>query len=134
MIAENYIYVDLRNLRETKNNNMKLISAIITVIILCAILENYLSWWIIAPIAFVVSYLFRLKWYSAFFAGFVGLFLLWAGMAFFIDHSNEHILAGKVSVLFIKSAKPMVIIALTGIIGGLVAGFGGMAGALLVKK
>lgn len=113
---------------------MKLISAIISVIILSAIVENYLPWWTIAPIAFVVCYLFKLKWYSAFLAGFIGLFLLWAGMAFLIDHSNEHILSSRVSVLFIKSSKPMVIVAITGVLGGLVAGFGGLAGSLLVKK
>ena len=113
---------------------MKLISAIITVILLCAILENYLPWWVIAPVAFVVSYLFKLKWHQAFLSGFLGLFILWAGMAFFIDRSNEHILSAKVSVLILKSSKPFVLIAITGIIGGLVAGFAGLAGSFLVKR
>ena len=113
---------------------MKLISAIITVILLNAILENYLPWWVIAPVAFVVSYLFKLKWHQAFLAGFLGLFILWASMAFFIDCSNEHILSSKVSVLILKSSKPFVLIAITGITGGLVAGFAGLAGSFLVKK
>jgi hypothetical protein len=113
---------------------MKLISAIATIIILSAILENYLPWWTIAPVAFVVSYLFKLRGFSGFLAGFLGLFLLWGGMAFFMDQSNDHILSSRISVLFIKSAKPMVIVAMTGLIGGLVAGFGGLAGSLLVKK
>ncbi len=113
---------------------MKLVSAIITVIIISAILENFLPWWTIAPVAFIVSYLFKLKWYQAFLAGFLGLFILWAGMSFFIDHSNEHILSDKVSVLFFKSVKPMALIIMTGVIGGLVAGFGGLAGSFLVKK
>ena len=113
---------------------MKLISAIITVILLSAILENYLPWWVIAPVAFVVSYLFKLKWHQAFLAGFLGLFILWAGMAFFIDRSNEHILSAKVSVLILKSSKPFVLIAITGIIGGLVAGFAGLTGSFLVKR
>jgi hypothetical protein len=113
---------------------MKIISAIITVGILSAILENFLPWWTIAPVAFAVAYLFKLEWYNAFLAGFAGLFLLWGGMAFFIDHANEHILSGRVSILFIKSSKPLVIVLMTGLIGGLVAGFGGMAGALLGKK
>ena len=113
---------------------MKLISAIITIILLSAILENSLPWWIIAPVAFAVSYLFKLKWHQAFLAGFLGLFILWAGMAFFIDRSNEHILSSKVSVLILKSSKPFVLIAITGLIGGLVAGFGGLAGSFLGKK
>ena len=113
---------------------MKLISAIITVIILSAILENFLPWWTIAPVSFIVAYLFKLKWHNAFLAGFLGLFLLWAGMAFFIDHSNEHILSDKVSVLFFKSVKPFAVVIMSGVIGGLVAGFGGLAGSFLVKK
>jgi ABC-type multidrug transport system fused ATPase/permease subunit len=113
---------------------MKLIIAIITVIILSAILENFLPWWIIALVAFIISYLFKLKWYNAFLAGFVGLFLLWGGISFFIDHGNEHILSDKISLLFFKSIKPFVVVAMTGVIGGLVAGFAGLAGSLLRRK
>ena len=113
---------------------MKLISAIITVIIISAILENFLPWWIIAPVAFIVCYLLKLKWHTAFLAGFLGLFILWGGMSFLIDHANEHILSDRVSVLFFKSVKPFALVIMTGIIGGLVAGFAGMAGSLLVKK
>ncbi len=113
---------------------MRLISAIITIIILSAILENFLPWWIIAPVAFIVCYLFKLNWPKAFLAGFLGIFILWAGTAFFIDRSNEHILSDKLSTLFFKSVKPHAMVAMTGIIGGLVAGFAGMAGALLRKK
>ncbi len=113
---------------------MKLISAIITVIILSAILENFLPWWIIAPVAFAVSYLFKLKWHQAFLAGFAGLFILWAGTAWLIDHSNEHILSARVSLLILKSCHPLAIVAITGLIGGLVAGFAGLAGSFIVKR
>ena len=113
---------------------MRLISAIITIIILSAILENFLPWWIIASVAFVVCYLFKLKWPKAFLAGFLGIFILWAGTAFFIDRNNDHILSDKLSVIFFKSVKPHMMVLMTGIIGGLVAGFAGMAGALLRKK
>jgi hypothetical protein len=113
---------------------MRLISAIITVIVLSAILENFLPWWIIAPVAFIVCYLFKLKWAQAFLAGFLGLFLLWGGMAFFIDLGNEHILANKISVLFFKSVQPFAIVAMTGLIGGLVAGFAGLSASFLGKK
>ena len=112
---------------------MRLTSAVITVIILSAILENFLPWWIIAPVALIVSYLFKLNWHEAFLAGFLGLFILWAGMAFFIDHSNEHILSSKISVLILKSSKPLVLVIITGIIGGLVAGFAALAGSYLRK-
>jgi hypothetical protein len=113
---------------------MKLILAILSVIVISAILENFLPWWVIAPVAFLIAYLFKLNWYNAFLAGFLGLFLLWAGIALFIDHGNEHILSDRVSVLFFKSVKPFAIVLMTGLIGGLVAGFAGLAGSFLVKK
>jgi hypothetical protein len=112
---------------------MRLISAIITLIVLSMILENFLPWWVIAPVAFIVAAIFKLKPGQGFLAGFFGLFLLWAGMAFFIDLSNEHILSAKISLLFFKSAIPFVIVFMTGLIGGLVAGFAGLAGAFLGK-
>jgi hypothetical protein len=113
---------------------MKLFIAVLSIIILSAILGGILPWWIIAPVAFLICYLFKLKWYNGFLAGFVALFILWAGVAFFIDHSNEHILSNKISILFFKSVKPFALIAMTGLIGGLVAGFAGMTGAFLVKE
>jgi hypothetical protein len=113
---------------------MKVISVIITTIILCAILENFLPWWIISPTAFIVSYLFGQKWHIAFASGFLALFILWGGMAFFIDRSNEHILASRISILFTKSSQPMLIVLLTGVIGGLVAGLSAMVGALAIRK
>ena len=112
---------------------MKLFTAIAAVVILSAILQNLLPWWVIAPIAFVVCYLMKMKWYTAFLAGFLGLFILWAGMAFYIDHANEHILSSRISVLFFKTVKPFAVIIMTGVIGGLVAGFAGMTGALFSK-
>ena len=113
---------------------MKLFSALVSIIILSAILEHILPWWCIAPIAFLIAYLFKLNWYQAFIAGFIGLFILWAGMAFFIDRSNEHILSDRISVLFFKSIKPFAVIIMTGVIGGLVAGLAGLAGSFLVKE
>ena len=113
---------------------MKLISAIITIIITCAILENFLPWWTIAPLTFFICYLFRLKWPHAFASGFLALFVLWAGMAFFVDSGNEHILSNRISILILHSVNPIAIVAITGIIGGLVAGFAGMTGAFLRKR
>lgn len=113
---------------------MKLFTAITAVIILSAILQNLLPWWVIAPIAFIVCYFIKMRWYTAFLAGFLGMFILWAGMAFYIDHANEHILSSRISVLFFKSVKPLAVIIMTGVIGGLVAGFAGMAGSFFSKE
>ena len=112
---------------------MKLIFPIIAIAIMSAIAQNFLPWWIIAPIAFTMTYMLRLKPFESFLAGFVALFLLWAGMAFFIDRANEHILSQRIALL-LHLSQPMLLIVITGLIGGLVAGFAGLSGGLLVKK
>jgi hypothetical protein len=113
---------------------MKLIFPVLAIIVLCAIGQNFLPWWSIAPIAFIVSYLLRLKAGTGFLAGFLALFILWAGMAVMIDHSNEHILSSKVALLFPLKGNYVILFILTGIIGGLVAGFAALSGALLRKN
>jgi len=66
----------------------------------------------------------------AFLTGFIALFFLWAGLSFWISAANNHLLAHKISLLFIKADNPILLIAITGLIGGLVGGFGGLTGRL----
>ena len=112
---------------------MKLLFPIIAIAIVAAVAQNFFAWWCIAPVAFIVSYLLRLKAGTGFLAGFLALFILWGGMAIMIDHSNEHILSGKIAVLFPLKVNYYLLFLLTGIIGGLVAGLGALSGTLMRK-
>lgn len=94
-----------------------------------AVLQLFLPWWIIAVVAFGVAYLHRQNMLSAFAAAFTGIFLLWAVYAFAISSANEHLLAKKIAELFPLKGNVFVLFAITGIIGGLVAGFAAMSGA-----
>ena len=112
---------------------MKVLLPVILVAASAAIFQNFLPWWIVAPIAFLISYLFRLKGGQGFLAGFLGVFLLWAGKALVIDRSNEHILSPRIAALIHIPSVPLLIL-VTGLIGGLVAGIAGLSGALAVAK
>ena len=105
-----------------------LISALVIAII-SAVLQLFLPWWIIAVVAFGVAYLHQQSMLSAFAAAFIGIFFLWAVYAFAISFANEHLLAKKIAELFPLKGKVFVLFAITGIIGGLVAGFAAMSGA-----
>ena len=93
----------------------------------------FLPWWIIAITGFVVAFAIPQKAGIAFLAGFIALFFLWAGLSFWMSAANNHLLAHKISLLFIKVDNPILLIAITGLIGGLVAGFGGLTGRLSRK-
>ena len=92
-----------------------------------------MPWWIIAIAGFTVAFAIPQKAGVAFVAGFIALFFLWSGLSFWMSAANNHLLAHKISLLFIKVDNPILLIILTGVIGGLVAGFGSLTGRLSRK-
>ena len=91
----------------------------------------FLPWWSIAIAAFVVALLIPQSPGRGFLSGFLGIFLLWAVVAAWIDLKNEGLLSSKVAALFKLGESSILLILITGIIGGLVGGFAAMAGSSL---
>lgn len=108
---------------------MKFIISILLIALLSFAAGLYLPWWSLALVAFVVAALIHQRAGKSFLSGFLGLFLLWGILAFVIDQQNQHLLAGKVSSLFSFGDGSIVLILVTALIGGLVAGFAAMAGS-----
>lgn len=94
----------------------------------------FLPWWVIAIAGFVVALVIPQRPWRSFLAGFLALFLLWAGLSFIISSGNDHLLAHKISLLFIKTDNPILLILLTGFIGGLVGGLGSLTGSFVRGK
>jgi len=97
-------------------------------------LFTVLPWWSFAICAFIVAIAVHQKPWKAFLSGFIALALLWGTMAAYIDAKNDHLLAGKVAVLFIKSNNTLVLVLITALIAGLVGGFAALTGSFLRKK
>jgi hypothetical protein len=93
----------------------------------------YLPWWSIAIVAFVVALAIPNKPSVSFITGFLGLFLLWSLLAFYISTNNNDLLAHKVSLLILKMDSPLLLIIVTGLIGGLVAGFSALTASYTRK-
>ena len=110
---------------------MKLLAAIILTALLSFIAGLYFPWWSIAGIAFLIALLVHQKAGKAFLSGFLGIFLLWAGLAWWIDMKNNGVLSKKIASVLPLGGNAIAIIAVTGIIGGLVAGFAAMCGSYL---
>ena len=113
---------------------MKFIAALIITALLSFIAGLYLPWWSIAIAAFIVALLVYQNAGMAFLSGFSGLFLLWSGLAFWIDNGNDSILSARIGELLGIGNNPFLLILITAIIGALVAGFAAMSGSFLRSK
>lgn len=112
---------------------MKFISSIIVTALLSYAAGFFFPWWSIAIAAFIVSALIPQKPFIAFLSGFLALFLLWGGLAFFMDMKNEHILSGKIAEILFKTPSGSLLILVTGVVGGLVAGLAALTGSFVRK-
>jgi len=115
---------------------MKIATAIILTAFLAFVTGLYttLPWWSFVFTSLLVAMAVHQKGGKAFLSGFLGLFLLWAGMALLKDVANEHILSTKVAQVLPLGGSYLLLILITGIVGGLVSGFAAMAGSYLRKK
>ncbi len=105
---------------------MKFLIQILATIIISFILELFLPWWTIAVTSFAVAYLVDNKSLISFWAGFLGIAILWVGMALYIDQTTHSILTEKVNRLL-----PLNAFLLTGLIGGIVGGLSALTGSFL---
>ena len=94
---------------------MKFIVAILLTALLAFAESLFFPWWSIAIASFIVAIFIHQKPWKAFICGFMGLFLLWAGQATFIDFKNEHILSLKVANILPISGNPLLLIMITGL-------------------
>jgi hypothetical protein len=88
-------------------------------------------WWFFAVIAFLIALLVHQKPGKAFLAGFLGLFILWAGLSLWINIENKGVLAGKIAKLFPLGGSTVLLIIVTGVLAGLIAGFAALSGSFL---
>ena len=110
---------------------MKFLIATILTALVSFIAGLYFPWWTLALASFAVAALIHQKPWKAFFSGFLGLFLLWAGLAFWIDSKNDHILSKRVAELLKLGQSSVAIILVTAFIGALIAAFAALSGSYL---
>jgi hypothetical protein len=110
---------------------MRFFLATLLIALLSFIAGLFLPWWSIAIVAFLVALLLQQGIGRSFLAGFAGIFLLWALVAFWIDVKNESLLSHKIAQLFPLGGSSFLLILITALIGALVGGFAAMAGSSL---
>ncbi|WP_026899060.1 hypothetical protein [Daejeonella oryzae] len=106
----------------------------ILIFIISLVLQFFLPWWIIAPIAIGMSYWKATSGRNAFTSAFGAIFLLWILMGLLESIPNENLLANRVGQLLMlpqSSFNWIIVLLITGIIGGLAAGFSALSGYYL---
>jgi len=111
---------------------LKAILQIIITILASYFVQMYLPFWSLALIAGVIALFFVYRnSLTSFAAGFLAAFILWCAFAYTLDSENFNILSNKMGLLF-KTEGAYLPYA-TGLIGGMLGGFGALTGALLRK-
>ncbi len=94
--------------------------------------QSNIDWWACAFAAFLGCAIVKVRSLTSFWASFFAIFLVWAGYAYWLDTMSNSILAKKMIGL-VHLPSPMVLILVTGLIGGAVGGMAGMTGSFFRK-
>lgn len=117
---------------------MKKLSNFILTLVLGLLLSLFLPWWAIMLAAFLSGAIVRLRNVSAFFVPFAAIALLWMVNAWMLSSANDFTLAKKIAILLPLGGNAILLILVTGVIGGLAAGIAGLFGnqcrAILAKE
>jgi hypothetical protein len=108
---------------------LKYILSILVTALLSFVSGLYIPWWGIAIAAFLVSAAIPQKPAFSFLSGFLGVFLLWEVLAWWIDNKNSGILSQKMASILGLGGSSLLLIIITSLIGALVAGFAALAGS-----
>ncbi|TGE26413.1 hypothetical protein [Hymenobacter metallicola] len=104
---------------------------LLVILILSAVAQLFLPWWIIMPISFGAAFLLERHGGRAFLAGFNGVGIGWFALAAWHTSNNDGLLAHRVAQLLPLGGHGWALVVLTAVLSGLVGGLGALAGTWL---
>lgn len=122
-----YLLHSVHQLTQINVERMLLAAAIL---ISAFLLNLFLPWWSIAIPGLIFGYVFNKKALVSFGLGFLALFLLWGGQALYIHLANDAILSTRIAEM-LSVGSPIIVVLVTGILGGLVSGLAALTGSLV---
>ena len=112
---------------------MKTGLAVIIMAVLSYISGIFLPWWSIAIVTFLVAFILRLRPGAAFVTGFSSIFLLWFVLSYVLSSANGHVLATKMAGVVLQTENPFLLMLVTGLTGGVVAGLAALSAGYLTS-
>ncbi|MFY0255826.1 hypothetical protein ACDQ55_17935 [Chitinophaga sp. 30R24] len=110
---------------------MKSFAHFLLILIVAYVVGMVMPWWSVAVVAFLVTLLLPLAPGKSFFSGFIGVFVLWLILAFYMDVRNDHLLANRMSQMILQIKSAPLIGVVSAFLGGLVAGFAALTAAYI---
>lgn len=112
---------------------MKFLLSLVLTAIASYVGGMFLPWWSMAIIAFIISLIIYQSAGKSFLAGFLSIFILWAVLAFIIDQQNNSILSKKIAQILPLGGFTTLLILVTALLGGLIAGLSALSASLLIQ-
>ena len=111
---------------------MKLIIRIIAIGALTYFASPFGDWWVSMVVSFLICFLMPSNGLIAFIGGFLGVGLVWLGYSWSLDVQNESVFSTKIAEVM-KMGEPLMLILISGAIGGIAGGFAAMTGSSFRK-
>lgn len=106
---------------------MKILLRIILISLLSYFVPFIMPWWTLAFFAMVLGFLISGHGLNSFISGFLGGGAVWLVLAWKIDNETQSILSSKLVQLF-PFSDVIYLVIVSGLIGGLICGFGMLTG------
>ncbi len=84
-------------------------------------------WFAVVIAGFIGSLLIRTSGFVSFVSGFLAIGLLWFTLAWLIDFESDSLLTEKIAAIF-QLSSPLLMVLITGLVGGIAGGFGALTG------
>ena len=101
---------------------MNLAVRITLIAVLSFVAQTYFPWWTAVLVAFLVELILGNASKTAFFSGFYGIAIPWMALSTYIDVNSESVLSVRILELFKLPQYSILLIVVTGLLGGLVGG------------
>lgn len=105
----------------------------VTSLLLAILFSFVLPWWGIMLAAFAAALVVPLRGFSSFMAPFLAVAFFWMAYSWWLGSQNDFVLAQKIAVIFPLQGSSALLILLTGLVGGVAAGFSGVFGSTLLS-
>ena len=107
------------------------------ILVVAAVAQLFLPWWVIALVPFLVCMWMSKNGWKAFFLSFAALCVVWVAFAWYLHDQTNGAMSDRISQIFFLP-NGLALVGVAGLVGGLVAGFAGVAGyhlrSMFVRK
>ena len=110
---------------------LKYFTSIVLTGLLAFIAGLYLPWWGIGVAAFASAMIIPQKPFYAFLSGFIGIFLLWEILAWWVDSKNNGILSQKIAQILPLGGSTVLLILVTSLIGAIIGGLSALTASYM---